>query len=422
MHDFKLLKSGNLENTGFQKGWRCAYDVDILGEGKTLFLIAYISMTSPDNFFHYRIVVDGTEQDLHVELLGHANFVLCSITIKFSENVQLFYADGRFHQELIFHKNGITKLGNTVSGGNIKVVAAKGVTTCPLLIGGAPKSGTTWVERTINSHPDIFITGENSLFSWPPAEAFNRFIKESPRKYFQSFFPENGFSSLHADLFSQSYSNSIFNLYAFIFGSDLVGDKTPSYSRYLSDEPNLLDNYCYIHCIRNPLDVAISRAYHEANLFVDSLNIDEAPSAQGSFKALKSGEITVSEFFTLTGFLENYISSWVVDNQVLRLHPEKVFLTIKYEDLANNFEMEVLKVFHALGRHCPISLIAEIKKKNSFEAYTDGRKPGEQDNQSFFRKGIVGDFVNVLSKDQVSLGLSVLEQDWPNHPYKSFFA
>jgi Sulfotransferase family len=41
--------------------------------------------------------------------------------------------------------------------------------TCPIILYGAPRSGTTFLNRILNEHPDIFISNETRIFQWAHA-------------------------------------------------------------------------------------------------------------------------------------------------------------------------------------------------------------------------------------------------------------
>ena len=49
--------------------------------------------------------------------------------------------------------------------------------TCPIILYGAPRSGTTFLNRILNEHPDIFISGETRIFLWAHA-SLNRLTRD----------------------------------------------------------------------------------------------------------------------------------------------------------------------------------------------------------------------------------------------------
>jgi len=54
--------------------------------------------------------------------------------------------------------------------------------TCPIILYGAPRSGTTFLNRILNEHPDIFISGETRIFLWAHA-SLNRLTRDPVNLY-----------------------------------------------------------------------------------------------------------------------------------------------------------------------------------------------------------------------------------------------
>ncbi|MFK8029510.1 MAG: sulfotransferase domain-containing protein [Gammaproteobacteria bacterium] len=70
---------------------------------------------------------------------------------------------------------------------------------------------------------------------------------------------------------------------------------------------------------------------------------------------------------------------------------------VKYEDLRLNPVEELQRIVELLsGKPCSKQRMAEIVEAHSFERMS-GRKAGTEDNSSFMRKGIVGDWKNYFN-------------------------
>ncbi|MEZ4726572.1 MAG: sulfotransferase domain-containing protein [Caldilineaceae bacterium] len=67
-------------------------------------------------------------------------------------------------------------------------------------------------------------------------------------------------------------------------------------------------------------------------------------------------------------------------------------LVIRYEDLVQQPECIMSKVAHHFSLPNDSQTIQSIVDAYRFERLSQGRKPGQQSTQSFFRKGIAGDW------------------------------
>lgn len=77
---------------------------------------------------------------------------------------------------------------------------------------------------------------------------------------------------------------------------------------------------------------------------------------------------------------------------------EKCVISTSYEKLRNDPCKELSRLVENLGYEISQENIRSAVKMNTFEAIT-GRKPGEVDNNSYLRKGIIGDWKNQFSSE-----------------------
>jgi hypothetical protein len=67
-------------------------------------------------------------------------------------------------------------------------------------------------------------------------------------------------------------------------------------------------------------------------------------------------------------------------------------IEVRYEDLLDNTVLEFRRVASHFSLDISSSTIEEIVQKHSFENVSGGRVRGEQDSDSFARKGVAGDW------------------------------
>jgi hypothetical protein len=78
-------------------------------------------------------------------------------------------------------------------------------------------------------------------------------------------------------------------------------------------------------------------------------------------------------------------------------HPHVHYLELRYEDLLDRPHETVAAVFNFLG--VDTAPAAACIEAASFEKLSGGRKPGQEDQASFFRKGIKGDWRNHMDAE-----------------------
>lgn len=141
-----------------------------------------------------------------------------------------------------------------------------------VFIVGCPRSGTTLLQRIVNSHPEIAVAPESHwiprLYAKPWAATERGMIS---RKLVTRLLAHPKFRRLNlgsddvAELAEKAerstYSelvSAIFDLYGTAQGKPLVGDKTPDYVRAIDILHRLWPSARFVHVIRDGRDVALS--------------------------------------------------------------------------------------------------------------------------------------------------------------------
>ena len=91
---------------------------------------------------------------------------------------------------------------------------------------------------------------------------------------------------------------------------------------------------------------------------------------------------------------------------------------IKYEDLIARPNETLGAVLDFLGVDASNDVVQHCVAQGSFERLSGGRKRGEEDVNSFFRKGVIGDWRNsfdepTLASFQKTAGKLLQELDYP---------
>jgi LPS sulfotransferase NodH len=240
---------------------------------------------------------------------------------------------------------------------------------------GAPKSGTTWLQRILDAHPEVCCSGEGhfiSRFSVPAAKvvnAYNRGLEHEARLVYDGQ-PYYG----HVDQaeFDELVRGFILRRLRARASAQTrwIGDKTPRYTHHLEQLHRLFPAAKIIHIVRDPRDVAVSRMAFSRRA--------------GAAEARQPG--SEQHRLTIEGALRTWREAVTAVDAFARTHPDLV-CELHYRDLHADPMGEVERLFEFLGAPAPRVLVEEIVAATSFEALS-GRRPGDEDPDAFLRKGV----------------------------------
>ena len=150
-----------------------------------------------------------------------------------------------------------------------------------------------------------------------------------------------------------------------------------------------------IYIIRNPLDVAVSFAHHLHTSIDKTIDIMNNPQYAFCDRRDRLANQLRQRLLTWSG----HIRSWV-DESGLRV------CVMRYEDMSAKPEVTFTKAIDFIGlHHSPAEIRAALELCNFSRMQKQEEEKGFSEKNarfpSFFRKGTVGDWRNVLSRDHV---------------------
>jgi hypothetical protein len=255
---------------------------------------------------------------------------------------------------------------------------------------GAPKSGTTWLQRILDAHPEVCCSGEGhfiSRFSAPMSQVINSYNRGLTLETEQVYEGR----PYYADVDQGEFDDMVraFVLKRLAVRADArtcwIGDKTPSYTHFLPQLHRLFPAAKIIHIVRDPRDVAVSRMAHSQRA--------------GMAEAFTPG--TEQHRMTVEGAVKLWIEAVAMVDAFAQDHPALVH-EVRYRDLHDDPVSATERLFGFLGAPVEPVLIQRIVAATSFEALA-GRKRGEEDASSFLRKGVVGDWKTRLDAESARL-------------------
>jgi hypothetical protein len=300
-----------------------------------------------------------------------------------------------------------------------------GETDAPIffLVGHA-RSGTSWLMRTLNAHPDILCLGEGRIVDRSyrrddimqmdtetiQPSSLQRALRDA--EYLRAWIERSVWTR---DDDPERHLTNLTRVAATYFlldklgrsGKTIVGDKTP----FLSDETTaeiaeIFPGARVVHIIRDGRDVAVSWMHHLWNRpIAPGVALGLQPDEEAKREAYREdpGKLLASGegIFTETR-IRRFAEAWnsrvgraIADGPALL---GERYAEVRYEELLERPEDELKPLLEFLGASAGEETVSECLAATSFEEWTKGRKRGEEDSHSPLRKGVAGDWRNVFTQ------------------------
>jgi len=265
-------------------------------------------------------------------------------------------------------------------------------------VGGAPRSGTTWLQYLLDSHPEVSCRGEG-LFMKHLAEPLETMM--AARR--QVLAAKNNVVFRHGGGYKLPPPEDVELLLgtavmlALERQSDgkacrAVGEKTPENVFLFARLKNLFPGAKFIGIARDPRDV-LSSAWH---FFPRPPPADEVAAKTAfittAFPALDNGART------MLALAEQFPSDC---------------MNVTYERMRAAPAAVAAQLFRFLGVADGDDLVADCVARTSFTTLSGGRSPGEVQHGSFFRKGVVGDWRSTFTPEMGAMILHRLGWMYP---------
>ena len=282
-----------------------------------------------------------------------------------------------------------------------------------LFVSGAHKSGTTWVQRLLNSHPEVGIVGEagmigdaNAPESWLDVDAFRRWAEAPGRsKHWLQGLEE-------AEVVLAMQRALMETLILLRHGRDgvrIAGDKSPAvYCLQAERLHALFPHAFFVDVVRDGRDVAVSHMFHMLNLEIGFAAGDDSSALRQIRNWHLFGRGKARRLFR-GKYLRRFATRWrrcVEGGEQARELFQERYHRVRYEDLLTRPHEELGRLFEFLGVACNRAGLEHIIEQKSF-AKQSGRSPGDSDPTSFFRKGVAGDWRNHFTDRDVEIFDSV---------------
>jgi hypothetical protein len=240
---------------------------------------------------------------------------------------------------------------------------------------GAPRSGTTWLQAMLGSHPLVCTFGELQLYDFytaPWVAAWKKQVELGGFNGLPTLWDEETLYQFLREFLDRVYSLAL-NAKP---EATVILDKHPGYSRYVEHIDLLIPNAKFIHLIRDGRDVAVSL-----------LSASAGWAKLWAPKDIRSAATSWRKF--------------VLEARKAQAHKNR-YVELRYESLFANGEDVLKDLFGFIGVAIDDEAVRSIFTSNQFG---EMRKRGTSTNQlplpeAFFRKGEVGDWQTALKPAQ----------------------
>lgn len=297
---------------------------------------------------------------------------------------------------------------------------------------GVPKSGTTWLRRLLDSHPEVLCHGEGRFFGrddkdpnfehvqannlgqlMRPGSLHYTLAEYEPLRLWleRTWWSRDGDAEEHvARITRETVRYLLARKLAKTNGSEtgkrIVGDKTPLHSAGTVKEiDRMFPEARVVHIIRDGRDQAISHNHHRWNRVrpveeggrLTREEQDKRDRYRKNPEAfLAFGESIFSEEF-LKASARGYVSNvGTTHEDGLSVLGDR-YTEVRYEDLLERPEKEMARLFGFLGASQDERIVRQAVETNYFGKLA-GREVGTEDSTSFFRKGVSGEWQEVFTK------------------------
>lgn len=287
---------------------------------------------------------------------------------------------------------------------------------------GLAKSGTTWLMKTLDAHPEVLCKGEGRFFGeeyrrevlaqtqtkQQPSSLYNALLGSEYLRLWidRSVWTRDGDTDEQIKALVRLATDYFLTTELAKSGKKVVGDKTPLLGpKFVREIHDIYPEAKVIHIIRDGRDQAVSFIHQQGNRAKRGRTHRLSPEELAKSEAYRRSPRELAE--TGEGMFAEKTLRKAAENWDLRVGQAVEdgpalfgdnYTEVRYEDLLERPNEEVGRLLGFLGVDTQGALVESCVRSASFEKLSKGRERGQEDPTSFYRKGVAGDWKNLFNE------------------------
>ncbi|MDF1792489.1 MAG: sulfotransferase [Thalassobaculaceae bacterium] len=251
-------------------------------------------------------------------------------------------------------------------------------------VAGLPRSGTTWLQQMLNAHPQVLCLGESHFMNDMVPELYQvlwNYTKQrakgqrtwapgvvGPQPVHMGPVFRMAFAALAAANLGDKNLETLVT----------IGEKNPDNLFHAERVWRVYPDARMVHIIRDPRDGAVS--------------------GFARFRPRLPEEMTREQY------VDAYSKDWASRIATARVASAgRAYMEIRYEELHADTFGRAGEIFRFIGVSDDTADVALATDASSFERLSGGRKQGEKDATSHYRRGEVGGWRDELTEEEVRM-------------------